>query len=369
MCIYKYIYVYIYAYTYIYIICVCVLARTEIPELTVFERAAGEPGRDASSSVRAEAEARAHEEAKEEPVEPAERRHAGARGREARRHEPSLRSSSTSGQRRRRALGPGDGRDRLTSRAPAPERRDRRPRRRRGEKRERGDRREAAPPSSPVRAALPRARDGSRAGAAGSQAGAGAAEARRPCPFKEQNGCSKVVGDVWACYQHILAVHYNNLGDKRAQQASWVLAAEAFPEEAASAEQAPAVKRQRRKPDHSLPPPEPAAPPCRARLTPAEASTARRPADPPAARRQAAEAAEAGRPAAEPVEARRPAVEPAAELLEATRPALEPSQAERPAAEPAVALEARRLAAEPSADPRLATLQSFFEATRVLARF
>ena len=112
-------YTYMHIHIYIYI-CVCVLARTEIPELTVFERAAGEPGRDASSSVRAEAEARAHEEAKEEPVEPAERRHAGARGREARRHEPSLRSSSTSGQRRRRALGPGDGRDRLTSRAPAP---------------------------------------------------------------------------------------------------------------------------------------------------------------------------------------------------------------------------------------------------------
>ena len=182
---------------YIYI-CVCVLARTEIPELTVFERAAGEPGRDASSSVRAEAEARAHEEAKEEPVEPAERRHAGARGREARRH------SSTSGQRRRRALGPGDGRDRLTSRAPAPERRDRCPRRRRGEKRERGDRREAAPPSSPVRAALPRARDGSRAGAAGSQAGAGAAEARRPCPFKEQNGWSAAAGTCSASAQSAL---------------------------------------------------------------------------------------------------------------------------------------------------------------------
>ena len=96
-------------------------------------------------------------------------------------------------------------------------------------------------------------------------------------------------------------------------------------------------------------------------MTPAEASTARRPADPPAARRQAAEAAEAGRPAAEPVEARRPAAEPGIPL--------EPSQAERPAVEPAVALEARRLAAEPSADPRLATLQSFFEATRALARF
>ena len=47
----------------------------------MFERAAGEPGRDASSSVRAEAEARAHEEAKEEPVEPAERRQRGSQTR------------------------------------------------------------------------------------------------------------------------------------------------------------------------------------------------------------------------------------------------------------------------------------------------